>query len=238
MPNLFALFGFKRSGKDTLAEMIHDYLLSRNIYSYSLAYADPVYDEVWSVLNPTKEEEKSISKNKEVPVWSLFPRFGYLRDEPRECVPPYGSLRWYLNEVGEGKKRIFGQGYYAVMMQNRIMELWRQTSMEPAFIIRDVRFPKEIEGLDWFRENGFHVWTILADREKCHPDWFNQGLEVPPVDSKEEFNRFLEQNKTTISETAWVDYAYSKADLAIENNGTFEETRNHLETWLRDVVLP
>ena len=58
-----------------------------------------------------------IEENKEIPLWILDSVYEYMYDPKLEYSyitthnlmnPPYGSLRYFLNEVGESFKKIYG----------------------------------------------------------------------------------------------------------------------------------
>lgn len=222
-PKLFVLFGFKRSGKDTVAQ-----ILQTHFRCHSLAYADPIYKEVWEKLGISCEHlfdpkpiQKLLEENKEIPLWHILPGDTW----PKNFInKSFGSLRWFLNEVGESNKRIFGQDYYARLMREQVELAGVGHS---AVIIRDCRHIQEIEDLGYYTPN-FEVIPIWVKRTDMTPSWYSDDLEIP---SPSDLAVWAEEHGTTFHEVMWLPYIRKEAKAVFLNDSTIENLTTEVKKW-------
>lgn len=123
-PRIIAFSGKIGAGKDTAADMVVDYLQSRNRSVVKMLFAEPIKKMAAALLGVPEEQFRS-QEYKETPI-------PYLEN----LVTP----RDILICLGENLKQLCGENFFALLMEHRIFQLPPETYI----VISDLRFPTEL----------------------------------------------------------------------------------------------
>ena len=202
---IIGFVGFIGSGKGTAGDILAD---DHNFLRES--FAKPVKDAVapifgWerSLLEGDTVQSRAFREQPDA-FWSKA--FG--RDfTPREALQKMGT------EVG---RNVFDKDLWVNSMERRL-------DFTNNYVITDVRFPNEIEMIQ--RLNGRVIRVIRGP----NPEWYNCALELNNSTSPQSNPQVMrEYPEVHYSEWAWV----GKPMELLDNNGTFEELKNHIKQLL------
>ena len=219
-----AFSGFKRSGKDTVAdllvkktEVVKDNLGIEKILKTS--FAEPFKEMAKLVLDI---DEKDI-ENKEAPIKYTKRWFG--KDM---------SWREILIRMGEGMKEVICPNVWALALENRIYNgLHSCTNGNFLAVIPDVRFTQELKLIHKLRKMHWRVFHYGIFRKEAIPDWWKLGL---TPETKEE--RAIIEKDFGIDHSEYeVLQKNPKLDGAIYNDGTLEELELEVEQILKRIML-
>ena len=205
---VIAFSGFKRSGKDTIADLIVKKALERKNElgieaAVKTAFADP-FKEIARLVMDIREEE---IEDKEAPVPYSRRYFGE-------------DLTWrqILIRMGEGMKQLVCPNVWVLAMENRIYNLAKSCASSLA-VIPDVRYSQELKLLQKLRKKGFKVLYYGIFRREALPEWWKLGL-TPKT--KEE--RAIIEKDFGIDHSEYeILQKNPKIDGAVYNDGTVEE---------------
>lgn len=170
---LLGIKGIKRSGKDTIANiLIQHYGFNR------ISFADALYQQVANIFNVSVEFLRA-DKTKEMPLKELE-LSNILEKEPvfvKYCVEELGmflthwqSPRRVLQEYGNWKRNVFGKNYWIEQVFALI-----ESKPNEHFCIADVRYKNEF---DIVNERGI---TVEVYCEPIYNKWYEQYLKGDPV---------------------------------------------------------
>ena len=219
-----AFSGFKRSGKDTVADLL---LKKAEVVKENLgiekilktSFAEPFKEMARLVLDV---DEKDI-EDKEAPIKYTKRWFG--KDV---------SWREILIRMGEGMKEVICPNVWALALENRIYNgLHSCTNGNFLAIIPDVRFAQELKLVHKLRKMHWRVFHYGIFRKEALPDWWKLGL---TPESKEE--RAIIEKDFGIDHSEYeVLQKNPKLDGAIYNDGTLEDLELEVEQILKRIML-
>ena len=219
-----AFSGFKRSGKDTVADLL---LKKAEVVKENLgiekilktSFAEPFKEMARLVLDI---DEKDI-EDKEAPIKYTKRWFG--KDV---------SWREILIRMGEGMKEVICPNVWALALENRIYNgLHSCTNGNFLAIIPDVRFAQELKLVHKLRKMHWRVFHYGIFRKEALPDWWKLGL---TPESKEE--RAIIEKDFGIDHSEYeVLQKNPKLDGAIYNDGTLEDLELEVEQILKRIML-
>ena len=219
-----AFSGFKRSGKDTVADLL---LKKAEVVKENLgiekilktSFAEPFKEMARLVLDI---DEKDI-EDKEAPIKYTKRWFG--KDV---------SWREILIRMGEGMKEVICPNVWALALENRIYNgLHSCTNGNFLAIIPDVRFAQELKLVHKLRKMHWRVFHYGIFRKEALPDWWKLGL---TPETKEE--RAIIEKDFGIDHSEYeVLQKNPKLDGAIYNDGTLEDLELEVEQILKRIML-
>ena len=206
---VIAFSGFKRSGKDTIADMIVD--KAKNGVNerhpgtvVKTSFAEP-FKEMARLTLDIREEEIA---DKEAPIPYTKRYFG-------EDL----SWRQILIRMGEGMKEVVCPNVWVLAMENRLYN-WMKASKDGMLaVIPDVRYSQELKLLQKLRKKGFRVYHYGIFRKEAIPDWWKLGI---TPGTKEE-RAILEKDFGTDHSEWEILQRNPKLDGAVYNDGTLED---------------
>ena len=119
------IHGFKRSGKDTIADLIIELAIEKNKKAIKKALADPIKDILTKTLDLTRDELEYIKEHRI--------EFRYVVDE--NMVKKKMQGRDLLKNFGQEMKKYFGVTVWSDIILNEI-----RFSNADIFIVPDIRF--------------------------------------------------------------------------------------------------
>lgn len=219
-----ALSGFKRSGKDTVAdllvkkaEMVKENLGIERILKTS--FAEPFKEMARLVLDIREED----IEDKEAPIKYTKRWFG-------EDL----SWRQILIRMGEGMKEVISPSVWTLALENRIYNgLHSCTSGNFLAVIPDVRYSQELKLIHKLRKMHWRVFHYGIFRKEAIPDWWKLGL---TPETKEE--RSIIEKDFGIDHSEYeVLQKNPKLDGAIYNDGSREDLELEVEQILKRIML-
>lgn len=211
---VIAFSGFKRSGKDTLADIIvrkaadgsiPECRCGKTMKIVKTSFAEPFKEMARLVLDI---DEKDI-EDKEAPVPYTRRYFG-------EDL----SWRQILIRMGEGMKEVICPNVWVLAMENRLYN-WMKASPDGRMlaVIPDVRYSQELKLLQKLRKKGFNVRHYGVFRREALPDWWKIGL-----DPKDKEDRAIIEKDFGADHSEWEILAKNpKLDGAVYNDGSIED---------------
>lgn len=218
--SVVALSGFKRSGKDALADFLVSKALERREQygiekAVKTAFADPFRKMTGLVL----DIDESSVEDKEAPIPYTRRYFG--KDL---------SWREILIRLGEGMKNVVCPNVWALSMENRLYNGAKSSSGYFA-VIPDVRYAQELKLLQKLRKKGFRVFYYGVFRKSALPDWWKLGI---TPNTKEE--RAILEKDFGADHSEWeILQKNPKLDGAVYNDGTLEDLEADAEHILSKV---
>lgn len=120
--------GFKRSGKDTISQMISNHYQSSGKLVDIFSYADPIKEHVCKLFNISLEQLDEF-KNSKKELWSF---------DNYDNAYKFTDFRDLLTSTGDSFKSIFGDDIFLILMLEKI-----EKSEADIIIIPDFRFAVE-----------------------------------------------------------------------------------------------
>ncbi len=205
-----ALSGFKRSGKDTVADLlvkkaetIKENLGIERILKTS--FAEPFKEMARLVLDIREED----IEDKEALIKYTKRWFG-------EDL----SWRQILIRLGEGMKEVISPSVWTLALENRIYNgLHSCTSGNFLAVIPDVRYAQELKLIHKLRKMHWRVFHYGIFRKEAIPDWWKLGL-TPKT--KEE-RAIIEKDFGTDHSEYEILQKNPKLDGAVYNDGTLAD---------------
>lgn len=170
--------GKKRSGKDTMADVFVEEGFERH------AFAEPIKGAAKMIFNLTDDQVDGDRKEDRDPYWE---------QTPREIMQHFGT---------DAFRETYGKEVWVDSLIQRL-----RLRLPPAAVVKDVRFPNEVRGL----------------QERA-------GAGVIRIDASER----LDQDDSHASETA-LD-GYNGFDLTVTNNGSLAEFKHHSRDIAQDYL--
>ncbi len=212
---VIAFSGFKRSGKDALADIIVRKASSENwaaeaVYEWhpdtvvKTSFAEPFKEMARLVLDI---DEKDI-EDKEAPVPYTRRYFG-------EDL----SWRQILIRMGEGMKEVICPSVWVLAMENRLYNWMKASPSGMLAVIPDVRYSQELKLLQKLRKKGFRVFHYGIFRKEALPDWWKLGL---TPGTKEE-RAIIEKDFGADHSEYEILQKNPKLDGAVYNDGTLAD---------------
>ena len=206
---VIALSGFKRSGKDTLADILVDKAKKMEggwhpDIVVKTSFAEPFKEMARLVLDI---DEKNI-EDKEAPIPYTRRYFG-------EDL----SWRQILIRMGEGMKEVVCPNVWVLAMENRLYNWMKASPNGMVAVIPDVRYSQELKFLQKLRKNGFRVCYYGIFRREALPDWWKMGL-----DPKIREERSIIEKDFGADHSEWeILMRNPKLDGAVYNDGAIED---------------
>lgn len=205
---VIAFSGFKRSGKDTIADLLVEKALARK-EKYGIqaavktAFADP-FKEIARLVMDIDDREI----------------------EDKEAAVPYSrryfgedlSWRQILIRLGEGMKTVVCPNIWVLAMENRIYNLAKSCASSLA-VIPDVRYSQELKLLQKLRKKGFKVLHYGIFRKEALPEWWKLGL----TPSTKEERAIIEKDFGIDHSEYEILQKNPKIDGAVYNDGALED---------------
>lgn len=198
---VIALSGFKRSGKDTTAEILKSIYEEKGRSVEIVAFADAIYEMLSDECGLSPEELKSME------------RTDLVSFEGEEC-----SIRFALNSIGEVVKKNMGYDFWLNIVKKKYKE-----SKADYFIVTDVRFKKEIEWIETLKKQK-KAKHFCVFRKEALPEWLNQGL-MP--NKSWELSIIKKDFKEDVSEYQWLNWA--RFNGWIKNDGSFDDLKEDIQ---------
>jgi hypothetical protein len=156
--NIFAISGYKRSGKDTVSYLIRQNC-SEKIDHY--AFADPLREVAMSFFGWSPHMFNDEMKEKIDPLWGI---------SPRQALQFIGTEvgRIALPETFENFRNIVGDTIWIKRFHMYIDEINRNTDIK-GFTISDMRFMNELESVESLSDE-HNVITIAVERDDLEID--------------------------------------------------------------------
>ncbi len=218
MNTIYAIYGWKRSGKDSVANVIMDECAAKehdNIPTH-LSFAELIKTHVNTFLNSydIKDEDKEKSVDELYP--GLADEMGFDKKL---------TYRDFLIKYGTMARDLFGRKVFSTDVKRRINNFIQCGDI----VISDVRFSHEIEMLNSIAESeNINLVNILVFKKDCVPQWALDGLKV--TDSYE-YNRILKKYKPHASEIEWC-HENPSFKFVFTNDGTLEELQEKVKQTL------
>lgn len=128
MKKVILIHGFKRSGKDTIADLIVDIVKEKGLKAEKVALADALKEILCDTLEITKEELDAIKEQ------NIELKYAYDENEVKKVMPGRGLLK----NFGQSMKKFLGETIWSDIILHRIF-----LSDADYFIVPDVRFYEE-----------------------------------------------------------------------------------------------
>lgn len=234
------LLGFKGSGKDTFGNFLNEEFNRLSYQSKVTSFASALRENIYNIL-PNFVDRSVLESNKEEPIWNIDDRYRMFYDKNLEdeyvkthnmLSPAYGSLRYFLNTVGENMKKIYGPNVWV----NKMFLDMKGNQNVSHWIITDLRHEVEIE---YIKKNIIGIEDCLflyIVNDKKVPDLVKEYNPKTKVDIEFLQNTF----GFPIHESMWIPFKYyvlNKGLLKLVfNNGSLEELKEQARK-IRDLIL-
>lgn len=212
MNTIIAVCGFKRSGKDTVSDiLVNDINTIHGITPVKFSFATNVRKCVEDIFNIREED----IEDKE----SLI-------DSTKHFFKRKMSYRDLLVTIGEGMKKIAFENVWVTSVENIIIDDSRtHNNNNNIYVLSDVRYKAEMDMLKRFEHRGFKVIRVLILRKSALPEWVTLGLS--PF-NKMEYDIIRKDFKPDRSELEWCTNN-PKFHFVLTNDGTIEELRSQVQ---------
>lgn len=199
-PNVIALCGLARSGKDTVA----DYLV--NNYGYTrVAYADAIKDMLCDIFKISNEELNDF-KNDEASWLAVYDTLTSTSYEMDSYTDLNVTFRNIIENFGQVMKTRFGESVWSDLLISKIMSQGIKK-----VVISDLRFIIEHEGLkEAFRD--LHIFKV------------NRGL-IPMSDHPAENEHVHIGTNLHLDNTKDLSYLYTQIDKYLEERKIIKEAK-------------
>jgi hypothetical protein len=182
LPPLVGLIGRKRSGKDTLADVL--------VGKYGFAkggFADPLREAALATNPIVAYERPSLYVVAEVRYREALNRYGYEGAKDR-----YPEVRTFLQRLGTDGIRALDDGFWVRIAEQRM------DARTGPLVLTDVRFPNEAEAIT--KRGGYLIRVVRPgqpDDDDVHPS--ETALDDWPVNTRLENDGTLEEFVTKVS---------------------------------------
>jgi hypothetical protein len=211
---VIALSGFKRSGKDELADGFLRSTVDRfETHSSIVSMADPIRSVVSALYGVFPDE----ITDKELPISRL--KDIDIPVKPKSCL--YKSYRYLMDTVGEKLKESLGDKVWIDAIKQNIFDPYFDDYERRYIIIPDIRFIKEQEMLNELKEAGVSVKYGLVLRKAALPEWTKHGLQPTKKDDLKIIKKDFGCSRPEIE---WCT-TNPKFDFVVTNDGTLEELK-------------
>ena len=148
---IIGISGCARSGKDTVANILYNIIISNDNSCRLIAYADYLKEILGKCFNLTDDE--LYGSNKELPLCDLP-----IRTKSGNVLPQYWTTRRLLQYIGTDVFRRIDPNVWVNVVKNEI-----NSTNYDYYIITDVRFPNE---LNWIlMSGGIHLHVIRSNKD-------------------------------------------------------------------------
>ena len=201
---IIGVLGFIGSGKGTVGD-----ILEQDHGFLKESFAKPVKDAVAPIFGWSREllEGDTVQSRmfREQPDAYWSKKFGY-------DVTPRHILQLMGTEAG---RNVFHENLWVDSLEKRM-------SRDHNYVITDVRFPNE---MDMIHSLGGKIVRVVRGEE---PEWYSNAVTTNQIHAGK-VQSLSKYPEVHYSEWAWVGHV---VDYVIENNGSLEELKSQVETYL------